>query len=172
VIEECINVDQDILQQVLIPTLNVSRTINGEVDVLEKNNQSTVFVTTAGYKNSFSYANLLQFIAQMTVDPKNTIVISSDWRLPVANGLLPKNFVQEMKANGSFNEMSFEREYERKPYSLNPVNCRDTLRAARATAWRETAGAKASRTARIGQPAAKRRNRIRTAKVQRLGFKP
>ena len=32
------------------------------------------------------------------------------WRIPVKMGLLDKNFVNEIKADGTFNEDSFERE--------------------------------------------------------------
>lgn len=34
------------------------------------------------------------------------------WRIPVLMKLQDKNFIQELKADGTFNESSFEREYE------------------------------------------------------------
>jgi hypothetical protein len=34
------------------------------------------------------------------------------WRIPVAMHLLDKNFIRDLKLDGTFNEMSFAREYE------------------------------------------------------------
>jgi len=36
------------------------------------------------------------------------------WRIPVLMKLLDKNFVRDLKLDGTFNESSFEREYESK----------------------------------------------------------
>lgn len=44
VFEECVSIDQDVLNDVLLPTLNVSRRVNGKVDPDEVLNQSQVFV--------------------------------------------------------------------------------------------------------------------------------
>ena len=54
-IEECVGVDQKILQEVIIPTMNVSRRcMDGNVREEEVLNQSQIYITTAGYKNTFS----------------------------------------------------------------------------------------------------------------------
>ena len=50
VFEECVSIDQDILNDVLLPTLNVSRRVNGKVDPDEILNQSQVFVKLVGQK--------------------------------------------------------------------------------------------------------------------------
>lgn len=42
--EECVGIDQDILNNVVLPTMNVSRMVNGEIDFNEKLNQSQIFV--------------------------------------------------------------------------------------------------------------------------------
>ena len=34
------------------------------------------------------------------------------WRIPAACGLISKHFVTDLKMDGTFNEMSFAREYE------------------------------------------------------------
>lgn len=36
------------------------------------------------------------------------------WRIPVLVKLLDKNFLQDLKNDGTFNEASFDREYESK----------------------------------------------------------
>ena len=50
------------------------------------------------------------------------------WRIPVLMKLLDKNFVKDLKMDGTFNESSFEREYKNL-YSINIVNCWKILRA-------------------------------------------
>lgn len=53
VMEECVGIDGDILSQVIIPTMNISRNIEGERDPEEMINKSQLYITTAGYKNTF-----------------------------------------------------------------------------------------------------------------------
>lgn len=111
VMEECIGIDQDMLEQVIIPTLNVDRQVGGVTDPDEMSNKTQIFITTSGYKNTASYANLLQILCRSVVNPKNAIVLGADWKLSVIEGALEKDFVKDLKANGSFDESTFEREY-------------------------------------------------------------
>lgn len=94
--------------------MNVNRMINGRADKNEKLNKSQVFITTAGYKNTFSYDKLIQFLCMMVARPQDAIILGGSWRVPVKEELLDKNFVKELKMDGTFNEASFEREYESK----------------------------------------------------------
>lgn len=112
--EECVGIDQDVLNEIIVPTMNVSRMINGQVDPNERLNKSQIYVTTAGYKNSFSYEKLLQIFCQSVAKPKDAIILGGSWRVPVVEGLLSKDFVRELKLDGTFNEASFDREYESK----------------------------------------------------------
>ena len=112
--EECVGIDQDILNEVLIPTLNVDRIVQGQSDPDEQLNKSQIFVTTAGYKNTYSYEKLIECLCRSVVRPKDAIVLGGSWRVPVIFGLLDKNFVRDLKMDGTFNEDSFEREYESK----------------------------------------------------------
>ena len=51
------------------------------------------------------------------------------WRIPVLMHLLDKDFVKDLKQDGTFNEAGFDREYKiRDLYSLNIVNCWKLLR--------------------------------------------
>lgn len=53
-IEECVGVDGDILNQVLIPLMNIDREcLDGTVQPAETLNKSQIYVTTAGWKNTF-----------------------------------------------------------------------------------------------------------------------
>lgn len=111
--EECVGIDQDILNEVIIPTLNVNRQIPGwGTDENETLNKSQCYVTTAGYKNTFSYEKLIQILCMSVARPRNAIILGGSWRVPVIEKLLDKNFVRELKLDGTFNEAAFEREYE------------------------------------------------------------
>lgn len=128
--EECVGIDQDILKNVLVPTMNVNRLVPGHgADKKEKLNKKQIFVTTAGYKNTFGYEQLIQILCQSVARPDDAIVLGGSWRVPVVEGLLDKDFVTELKLDGTFNEASFEREYKNL-YSLNIKNCEKILRAA------------------------------------------
>lgn len=56
-VEECAKVDQDKLQEIVMPMMVISRQVKGEVDPNELLNQSSVFVTSAGLKIKFSIIN-------------------------------------------------------------------------------------------------------------------
>lgn len=112
-IEECIGVDGTILNEVLIPLMNIDREcMDGTVQETETLNKSQIYVTTAGWKNTFPYNKLIQLLIRMVLDPEKAIVMGGTWRIPVLVGLQSKNFVQELKQDGTFNEASFDREYE------------------------------------------------------------
>lgn len=98
--EECVGIDQDILNEVILPTMNVSRMINGQVDPNEKLNKAQTYITTAGYKNTFSYEKLIQIFCQSVARPKDAIILGGSWRVPVIEGLLDKGFVRELKMDG------------------------------------------------------------------------
>ncbi len=110
--EECVSIDQKILNEVIIPTMNVSRLINGKVDEHEKLNKSQCFITTAGYKNTFAYDKLIQILCQSVARPETAIVLGGSWRVPVIEGLLDRDFITQLKLDGTYDEASFDREYE------------------------------------------------------------
>ena len=114
-VEECVGVDGDILSQVIIPTMNVSRRcLDGSVHPEETLNKSQIYVTTAGWKNTFAYDKLIQLLVWMITQPEKAIIMGGTWRIPVLVKLLDKNFLQDLKNDGTFNEASFDREYESK----------------------------------------------------------
>ena len=112
-IEECVGVDGEILSQVIIPTMNVSRLcMDGTTQPAETLNKSQIYVTTAGFKNTFAYDKLIQLLVWMVTDPTKALIMGGTWRIPVLMKLLDKNFLQDLKRDGTFNEASFDREYE------------------------------------------------------------
>lgn len=82
------------LQEVLIPLMNVSRPcMDGTTHDEEVLNQSQLYITTAGYKNTYSYDKLIQTLVQMIVEPDKAFVLGGTWRIPVAIGLQPQTFI-------------------------------------------------------------------------------
>ena len=113
VMEEVILIDGQRLNGVILPLMNVSRrTKTGKVDENESLNKSQIYITTAGYKGTFAYDKLLQLLIWQIVKPEASFVFGGSWRIPVAHKLLDKNFVRDLKMDGTFNETSFSREYE------------------------------------------------------------
>ena len=114
-VEECVGVDGTILNEVIIPTMNVSRLcMDGSTQPDETLNKSQIFVTTAGWKGTFAYDKLIQLLVRMVAEPEKAFIMGGTWRVPVMMKLLDKTFLQDLKRDGTFNEASFDREYESK----------------------------------------------------------
>ena len=111
--EECVGIDGTILNEVIIPTMNVSRRgAWGDKDDKEVLNKSQIYVTTAGWKNTFAYDKLIQLLVWEIIKPERAMILGGTWRIPVLMGLLDKTFIRDLKMDGTFNESSFDREYE------------------------------------------------------------
>lgn len=111
--EECILIDQTLLNEVIIPTMNVDRRLSDGSRVEEETvNKSQIYVTTAGWKNSFAYEKLIQILIQQIIEPAEAVVLGGTWRVPVMEKLLKKSFIEELKLDGTYNDNSFAREYE------------------------------------------------------------
>ena len=114
-VEECVGVDGQILSEVIIPTMNVSRMcMDGSTHPEEQLNKSQIYITTAGWKGTFPYDKLIQLLVWQIVKPEKSIILGGTYRIPVLVKLLDKNFIKDLKMDGTFNESSFAREYESK----------------------------------------------------------
>ena len=112
-VEECVGVDGQILQEVIIPIMAIARrAMDGSVHQEETLNKSQIYVTTAGWKNTFPYDKLISFLVRMIMQPERCIILGGTWRTPVEVGLQSKTFIKDQKDEGTYNEASFEREYE------------------------------------------------------------
>lgn len=81
-IEECVGVDGKILNEVLIPIMNISRRcLDGTVQPDDPLNQSQVFITTAGWKGTFPYNKLITLLVRMIVEPDKAFVMGGTWRI-------------------------------------------------------------------------------------------
>lgn len=128
-VEECVGVDGKILSEIILPIMNVSRRcMDGSVHPEETLNKSQIYVTTAGWKASFAYDKLITLLIRMVLEPEKAIVMGGTWRIPVLVKLLDRNFIDDLRRDGTFNEASFSREYKLNLYSINIVNCWKLLR--------------------------------------------
>lgn len=113
--EECVGIDDEILREVIIPVMAISRRAkDGTTNEKEPVNKSQVYITTAGYKGTYPYDRLIGFLVRMITQPDRCIILGGTWRTPVGVGLQSKTFITDQKNEGTYNEASFEREYESK----------------------------------------------------------
>lgn len=110
--EECVLIDGDILNEVIIPTTNVDRLLpDGTRHKEEVINKSQIYITTAGWKNSFAYDKLIELLIQSVIEPDKVMIMGGTYETPVTEGLLDEDFVDQLKLQGTFKEESFDREY-------------------------------------------------------------
>jgi hypothetical protein len=114
--EECVLIDGTALNEIIIPTTNVNRLLpNGLRSSKEEIvNKSQIYITTAGYKNNFAYEKNIELLIQSLIDPDEVMVLGGTYKIPVAEGLLDEDFVEQLKLQGTFSEESFDREYNSK----------------------------------------------------------
>ena len=111
--EECVGIDDAILREVIIPVMAIPRRAkDGTTRENEPLNKSQIYITTAGYKNTYPYDRLIGLLVRMITQPERCMVLGGTWRTPVAVGLQQKTFITDQKNEGTYNEASFEREYE------------------------------------------------------------
>ena len=111
--EECVLIDKDILNEVIIPTTNVNRLLPDGKTRLQNEvvNKSQVYITTAGWKNSFAYDKQIQLLINSILQPDLYMIMGGTYQTPVKEGLLDANFVDSLKLQGTYNEDSFDRQY-------------------------------------------------------------
>lgn len=111
--EECVGIDDAILREVIIPVMAIPRRAkDGSVHEEESVNKSQIYITTAGYKGTYPYDRLIGLLVRMVTQPERCMVLGGTWRTPVGVGLQSKTFITDQKNEGTYNEASFEREYE------------------------------------------------------------
>lgn len=115
-LEECVGIDQKILQEVLIPTMSISRNCaDGTKSPADESlNKGQLYITTAGYKGTFAYDKLIQTLVKMIVEPGSAFILGGTYKIPVLVGQYEKSFVQDQRRDDTFNEAAFGREYESK----------------------------------------------------------
>jgi hypothetical protein len=111
-IEESILVDGTALNEIIIPTTNIDRNLSdGTTDPDEVVNQSLIFITTAGWKNSFPYEKLIEIFIASIIEPDKYMVLGGNYELSILEGAAKESWLDDLKLSGSYNEASFDREY-------------------------------------------------------------
>ena len=112
VMEEVILIEETPLNEIILPTMNVDRLLpDGTTDPDEVVNQSQVYITSAGWKNSFAYQKLIEILLNSVIYPDRYMTLGGDYKLAILEGAVKEDMVDEMKLNGTYNEASFDREY-------------------------------------------------------------
>ena len=115
VMEECVSIDQTMLNEIIIPTTNIDRLLpDGTRHSEEMVNKSQIYITTAGWKNSFAFEKLIEMLINSILDPAKYMIMGGTYKTPVIEGALDENFVDTLKLNGTYHEDSFDREYRSK----------------------------------------------------------
>lgn len=110
-IDEVRDHDADLLNEVVIPLMNVSRRDpNGYLDPTEPN-QAQLYLTSAGSKGSFAYSKLIEIFIQSIIDPDSSFIFGCDYRVPMKHGLISRQLINKMKMDSTMKEDSFAREY-------------------------------------------------------------
>ncbi len=101
----------DDINSIVLPLLNVSRKMaNGLLNENEPH-QVQIWITSASDKNSYAYDKTIELLEMAIINPNKFFIMGCDYRLPVECGLLPPDFINELKASQTFNEADFAREY-------------------------------------------------------------
>ena len=92
--------------------MNVDRNLpDGSTDPDEVVNQSQIYITSAGWKNSFAYSRLIEILLNSILFPDTYMVLGGDYKLAILEGAVKEDMIEEMKINGTYDESSFDREY-------------------------------------------------------------
>ena len=101
VMEEVILIEETPLNEIIIPTMNVDRLLpDGTTDPDEVVNQSQVYITSAGWKNSFAYQKLIEILLNSVIYPDRYMTLGGDYKLAILEGAVKEDMVDEMKLNG------------------------------------------------------------------------
>ena len=110
-IDEVRDHDGDTLNGVVIPLMNVSRRTKKGLLNPHEPHQCQFYMTSAGSKASFAYEKLIEVLQNEVIDPSQAFVWGCDYRVPMKCGLLPKDYLQEIKTSSTYKEETFAREY-------------------------------------------------------------
>ena len=111
ILDEVRDHDPDKLNAVVIPVMNISRrTASGAYNQYEKHQPQT-WISSASQKSDYCYQKLIDFTERSILDPDNIYVEGCDYHVPVACGLMPIDFINDVKNDATFNEITFAQEY-------------------------------------------------------------
>lgn len=110
-IDEIKNHDEEMINTVVLPLLNVSRRLPDNTVNSKEPNQQVICCTSAWLKTSFAYDRLIDDFETSIIEPNTAFVFGCDYRVPLLHGLLDSGFVNRLKMSPSYDVNSFSREY-------------------------------------------------------------
>ena len=111
IIDEVRDHDAEKLNAIVIPVMNISRrTASGNWNSYEKHQPQT-WISSASQKSDYCYQKMIDFLERSILDPDNIYVEGCDYHVPVACGLMPQDFINDVKNDATFNEITFAQEY-------------------------------------------------------------
>ena len=111
VIDEVRDHDPEKLNAVVIPVMNISRrTASGAWNPYEAHQPQT-WISSASQKSDYCYQKMIDMVERSILDPNNIYVEGCDYHVPVACGLMPQDFINDVKNDATFNEITFAQEY-------------------------------------------------------------
>ena len=112
VIEEFSLANQDEIENVVIPLLNVNRKTMAGLNNPTEPHASQIMIGSAGYKNTYAYNVSVEMLVDMVFEPDKVFVFGGDYRVPVMHGLLDKRKIMDkIKSTGTYKLETFLREY-------------------------------------------------------------
>ena len=110
-VDEIRDHDGDLLNEVVIPLMNVNRRTKQGVVNPNEPHQAQLYMTSAGQKNSYAYQKLIEILVLEIITPRSAFVWGCDYRVPLHFGLLDKTFLKEIKMSSTYKDDTFAREY-------------------------------------------------------------
>lgn len=91
--------------------MNVSRkTKMGDLNPYEPH-QVQLWMSSASDKNTYCYDKAIEMMELAIINPKKAFIFGCSYQVPMMCGLLPKDFLNEIKTSQTFSESSFAKEY-------------------------------------------------------------
>ena len=110
-IDEIRDHDEDAINRIVLPLMNVSRRLpDGTVNPEEPNRQ-VICMTSAGSKATYAYDRLIDTFENSIIHPDESFTFGCDYRIPVMHGLLDKVYINKLKMSSSYSESAFASEY-------------------------------------------------------------
>lgn len=111
IIDEVRDHDPQKLHTIIIPVMNIARrTASGAFNPYEPK-QAQTWISSASPKSTYNYRKLVDFIERGVIDPRQIYVQGSDYHIPVMCGLMPKEYINDVKNDTTYNEEDFAQEY-------------------------------------------------------------
>lgn len=110
-IDETRDHDADDLNDIVLPLMNVNRKMKNGLQNPNEPQQVQLWMSSASDKNTYCYDKAIEMLELAIISPQKAFIFGCDYRVPMQCGLLPKDFLNEIKTSQTFSESSFAKEY-------------------------------------------------------------